>query len=274
MYQKDSKIDDLSLLEGLPKPWVFTNGVFDVLHAGHVQYLQAAKALGASLIVALNTDASARRLGKGPGRPLNTLEDRQAVLAALGCVDAVLSFDADTPLELIGQLKPDFICKGGDYDMDALPESALVRSWGGQAVALPFVAGRSTTALVQRAVSINAASASDPAAFAPSPKPPYTAVIFTSVRRDVSADDGYAQMATRMGELAAQQSGYIGLESARGADGLGITVSYWETAEHAAAWKRVAEHVGAQTLGRERWYARYVTRVATVERAYAVGAVA
>lgn len=132
----------------LPRPWVFTNGVFDLLHRGHVTYLAQARSLGGSLIVAVNTDASARRLNKGPERPLNTEADRMAVLAALECVDAVTSFEEDTPLELIGALKPDYIVKGGDYVMQALPETALVQSWGGQAVAIAFEHDRSTSKLV------------------------------------------------------------------------------------------------------------------------------
>ncbi len=137
-------------LPALPRPWVFTNGVFDVLHRGHVVYLAQARALGASLIVALNTDASARRLGKGPDRPLNNEMDRAMVIAALGAVDLVTWFDEDTPEALIAQLRPDVLVKGGDYDMQTLPETALVQSWGGRALALPFVRGYSTTALVQK----------------------------------------------------------------------------------------------------------------------------
>jgi D-glycero-beta-D-manno-heptose 1-phosphate adenylyltransferase len=134
----------------LKTPLVFTNGVFDVLHRGHVSYLQAAKALGGSLLVALNTDASARRLGKGPDRPLNRELDRAFVIAALECVDAVMLFDEDTPYQLIQSLRPDIIVKGGDYDMSKLPETELVQSWGGRALALPFEAGYSTTSLVER----------------------------------------------------------------------------------------------------------------------------
>src|SRR5690606_15756597 len=103
-----------------PRPLVFTNGVFDILHRGHVSYLDAAAQLGATLIVAVNTDASVRRLGKGADRPLNTEQDRQALLAALACVDVVTAFDEDTPLALIEQLRPDVIVKGGDYDMETL----------------------------------------------------------------------------------------------------------------------------------------------------------
>jgi rfaE bifunctional protein nucleotidyltransferase chain/domain len=129
---------------------VFTNGVFDVLHRGHVVYLAQASALGASLIVALNTDASARRLGKGPDRPLNNEMDRAMVIAALGVVGLVTWFDEDTPEALIAELRPDILVKGGDYDMQTLPETALVQSWGGRALALPFVQGYSTTALVKK----------------------------------------------------------------------------------------------------------------------------
>ncbi|OZI77400.1 D-glycero-beta-D-manno-heptose 1-phosphate adenylyltransferase [Bordetella genomosp. 12] len=134
----------------LPRPLVFTNGVFDLLHRGHATYLDEAARLGASLIVAVNTDASVRRLGKGEERPLNTEADRAALLAALQCVDAVTSFAEDTPEALIAELRPDIIVKGGDYDMDTLPESALVRSWGGRAVAIPFQFERSTTTLVRK----------------------------------------------------------------------------------------------------------------------------
>ena len=129
---------------------VFTNGVFDVLHRGHVTYLAEARTRGASLVVALNTDASARRLGKGADRPLNSEQDRAAVIAALASVDLVTWFDEDTPLQLIGELRPALLVKGGDYDMSRLPESQLVFSWGGRAEAIPFVDGYSTTALVKR----------------------------------------------------------------------------------------------------------------------------
>jgi len=134
----------------LARPLVMTNGVFDVLHRGHVSYLARARDLGASLLVAINTDASARRLGKGPERPLNQQADRAFMLAALQSVDMVTFFDEDTPVALIGQLRPDILVKGGDYDMSKLPETALVQSWGGKALALPFVDGYSTTALVEK----------------------------------------------------------------------------------------------------------------------------
>ena len=134
----------------LPKPVVFTNGVFDVLHRGHVTYLEQARALGGSLVVALNTDASAKRLGKGDDRPLNNELDRAVVMAALASVSLVTWFDEDTPLELISMLKPDVLVKGGDYDMRKLAETAVVEGYGGKALAIPFVDGYSTTALVQK----------------------------------------------------------------------------------------------------------------------------
>ncbi len=137
-------------LASLPRPLVFTNGVFDVLHRGHVMYLAQARALGASLVVALNTDASAKRLGKGPDRPLNNEMDRACVMAALASSSLVTWFEEDTPQALIALVRPDVLVKGGDYDMAKLPETALVESWGGCALALPFVAGYSTTALVSK----------------------------------------------------------------------------------------------------------------------------
>ena len=134
----------------LPRPLVFTNGVFDILHRGHVTYLDQAAQLGATLIVAVNTDASVRRLGKGDDRPLNTEQDRAALLASLQSVTLVTSFEEDTPQQLIEQLRPDIIVKGGDYDMDKLPETAVVESWGGHAVAIPFEHEKSTTALLKK----------------------------------------------------------------------------------------------------------------------------
>ncbi|MFZ3141665.1 D-glycero-beta-D-manno-heptose 1-phosphate adenylyltransferase [Polaromonas sp.] len=142
--------DARARVAALPPPVVFTNGVFDVLHCGHATYLAQARELGASLVVALNTDASARRLGKGPERPLNRQEDRAGLIAALESVSLVTWFDEDTPLELISELKPDVLVKGGDYDMDKLAETAVVKAYGGQALAIPFVEGYSTTALVKK----------------------------------------------------------------------------------------------------------------------------
>ena len=134
----------------LARPLIFTNGVFDVLHRGHVTVLAQARAFGASLVVGINSDASVRRLDKGSDRPINGDDDRAAVVAGLESVDLVVVFDEDTPYRLIEAVHPDVIVKGGDYDMDTLDESRLVRSWGGNAVAIPFVHARSTTALVER----------------------------------------------------------------------------------------------------------------------------
>lgn len=145
-----SRDEALARVAALPRPVVFTNGVFDVLHRGHVTYLEQARNLGASLVVALNTDASSRRLGKGADRPLNKELDRAVVMAALESVSLVTWFDEDTPLKLIKQLKPDVLVKGGDYDMRQLPETAVVEAYGGRAVAIGFVEGYSTTALVTK----------------------------------------------------------------------------------------------------------------------------
>ena len=137
-------------LSQLPRPWVFTNGVFDVLHRGHVLYLAQARDLGGSLIVALNTDASVRRLGKGDDRPLNNETDRAVVMASQQSVSLVTWFDEDTPVQLVSEIRPDILVKGGDYDMETLPETALVKTWGGRAQALPFVQGYSTTRLLEK----------------------------------------------------------------------------------------------------------------------------
>ena len=145
-----SREDAQIKVAALPKPVIFTNGVFDVLHRGHVTYLEQARALGGSLVVALNTDASSKRLGKGADRPLNGEVDRAVVVAALESVSLVTWFDEDTPLSLISQLKPDVLVKGGDYDMRQLPETAVVEAYGGRAVAIGFVEGYSTTSLVNK----------------------------------------------------------------------------------------------------------------------------
>jgi len=134
----------------LARPIVFTNGVFDLLHRGHVTYLSQARALGASLVVAVNSDASVRHLGKGSDRPINVEADRAAVLAALECVTLVTIFDEQVPLTPLQIIKPDIYVKGGDYDMNAIPEAALVRSWGGVALAIPFEHDRSTSRLLAR----------------------------------------------------------------------------------------------------------------------------
>ena len=141
--------EEAARVVALPRPLVFTNGVFDILHRGHVSYLAAARSLGASLLVALNSDVSARGLGKGPDRPLNRELDRACVLGALESVNALILFDEPTPLSVLARVKPDLYVKGGDYDIEALPETPLVRSWGGRALALPFIEGYSTTRLVQ-----------------------------------------------------------------------------------------------------------------------------
>jgi rfaE bifunctional protein nucleotidyltransferase chain/domain len=129
---------------------VFTNGVFDVLHRGHVEYLYAARALGDALVVALNSDASARRLGKGADRPVNTETDRAVVLAGLGCVDHVTLFDEDTPQDVIAELLPDVLVKGGDYTPDNIVGRADVEAAGGRVVVIPLVTGRSTTDLLRK----------------------------------------------------------------------------------------------------------------------------
>ena len=134
----------------LARPLVFTNGVFDILHRGHVTYLAQARALGASLVVAANSDASARRLGKGEDRPINRLEDRAAVLAALQAVDLVTWFDEDTPLALILACRPDVLVKGGDWTPEAIVGAREVRAWGGAVHSIPFQFERSTTATLNR----------------------------------------------------------------------------------------------------------------------------
>jgi D-glycero-beta-D-manno-heptose 1-phosphate adenylyltransferase len=140
----------LARIAALRRPLVFTNGVFDVLHRGHVTYLEQARGLGASLVVAVNSDASVRRLGKGDERPLNPLEDRMAVLAALAAVDLVVPFDDDTPRTLIVACRPDVLVKGGDYDATTTAGAAETVAAGGRFVAIPFAFERSTTALVNR----------------------------------------------------------------------------------------------------------------------------
>ena len=128
---------------------VFTNGCFDILHRGHVEYLAYARALGDRLVVGLNSDRSVRAL-KGPGRPVNPLDDRAAVLAALESVDAVVAFDDDTPRDLIAALLPDILVKGGDYAPDQVVGAAEVEAAGGRVVIAPLVPGRSTTGMLQK----------------------------------------------------------------------------------------------------------------------------
>jgi len=152
--QFEAKIHEPSSLErwiaALPRPLVFTNGVFDLLHRGHVTYLARARAQGAALLVALNSDASARRLGKGAERPLNALPDRLAVVAALECVDAVTWFDQDTPEALIAACRPQVLVKGGDWPVERIVGAPGVLARGGKVVSIPFEHERSTTGLVER----------------------------------------------------------------------------------------------------------------------------
>lgn len=134
----------------LPRPLVFTNGCFDLLHRGHVTYLAQARSLGASLVLGANTDASVRRLGKGDGRPLNTLADRMAVLAALESVSLVTWFDDDTPLALILRVRPEILVKGGDWPIERIVGAREVLGWGGRVHSIPFLHQLSTTHLIKR----------------------------------------------------------------------------------------------------------------------------
>ena len=138
----------------LPHPVVFTNGVFDILHRGHVTYLAQARALGASLIVALNSDASVRMLGKGDDRPINTEMDRATVLAALEAVDLVVIFPEKVPLEPLELARPEIYVKGGDYEPEDLPEAKLAATWGGKCITITFEHQRSTTALLKKVRSV------------------------------------------------------------------------------------------------------------------------
>ena len=150
----ESKICDPAKLRdrvaALARPLVFTNGVFDILHRGHVSYLDHARRLGASLVVGVNSDASARRLGKGGDRPINSLDDRIAVLAALESVSLAIAFDEDTPLALVLECHPDVIAKGADYTAVTTVGAAEVIAWGGRFEAIPLLPGRSTSALLTR----------------------------------------------------------------------------------------------------------------------------
>jgi len=149
----ENKICDPAELPGrlasVPRPLVFTNGVFDLLHRGHVTYLAEARALGANLIVAVNTDASVKRLGKGEDRPINRLEDRMAVVAALPSVDLVTWFEEDTPLARILQCRPDVLVKGGDWKPEAMVGAMEVAGWGGSVHSIRFRHQKSTTALLE-----------------------------------------------------------------------------------------------------------------------------
>ena len=134
----------------LARPLVFTNGVFDILHRGHVTYLARARALGGALVLALNSDVSARRLGKGDDRPINVLEDRMAVAAALSSVDLVTWFEEDTPLATIERVRPDVLVKGGDWPLDQIVGNLFVWEQGGSVHAIPFEHERSTTELLRK----------------------------------------------------------------------------------------------------------------------------
>ena len=138
----------------LPRPLVFTNGCFDILHRGHVTYLAQARALGAALVVGVNSDASVRRLGKDADRPVNLLHDRMAVLAALESVSMVVSFDEDTPLSLILACRPDVLVKGGDWQIGDIVGAREVQGWGGKVHSIPFLHERSTTALLNKIRSL------------------------------------------------------------------------------------------------------------------------
>lgn len=148
----ESKVCPLADLDAriaaLPRPLVFTNGVFDILHRGHASYLAQAKELGASLVVGVNSDSSVKMLGKGDDRPINSEADRQALLAALASVDLTVLFTEQTPVNLIAKIRPDVYVKGGDYEIDTLEETRLVKTWGGKAIAIPFLYERSTTTLL------------------------------------------------------------------------------------------------------------------------------
>lgn len=137
-------------LTTLTRPLVFTNGCFDILHRGHIAYLEEAAALGHSLIIGVNSDDSVRRLNKGPGRPINILEDRMVVLAGLACVDAVIAFEEDTPLKLIQHIKPDHLVKGGDWAIKDIVGAEDVINHGGHVHSIPFRYQRSTSALVEK----------------------------------------------------------------------------------------------------------------------------
>ncbi len=134
----------------LPRPLVFTNGCFDILHRGHVTYLAQASTLGVSLMVAVNSDASVKKLGKGDERPVNALEDRMALLAALECVSLVTWFDEDTPLQRILECRPDILVKGGDWTTDKIVGANEVLARDGKVISIPFVHQRSTTALLEK----------------------------------------------------------------------------------------------------------------------------
>ena len=145
-----ARADLAARVAALPRPLVFTNGCFDVLHRGHVTYLAQARALGAAMVLGVNSDASVKRQGKGDDRPINIEQDRLAVLAALEAVDLVVLFDEDTPLDLILTCKPDVLVKGGDWAPDKIVGAKEVTGWGGSGHSIPFLHERSTTALLKK----------------------------------------------------------------------------------------------------------------------------
>jgi D-glycero-beta-D-manno-heptose 1-phosphate adenylyltransferase len=147
---RDEAVRLVERLRAERKTVVFTNGVFDLLHPGHVRYLEAARALGDALIVAVNSDASARSLEKGPGRPLNTASERAEVLAALACVDATLIFDEPTPLEIVRALQPDVLVKGADWAEGTIVGADVVEARGGRVARIPLAEGYSTTGIISR----------------------------------------------------------------------------------------------------------------------------
>jgi D-beta-D-heptose 7-phosphate kinase/D-beta-D-heptose 1-phosphate adenosyltransferase len=153
----DALADRIDLARARGARIVFTNGCFDILHRGHITYLSQAKELGDLLVVGLNSDDGVRRL-KGRGRPINRQDDRAEVLAALSCVDLIVPFDEDTPIELLRRLRPETYVKGGDYTVESLPEAPVVRELGGEVRLLPYVSQRSTTGIIDR---IRAASTSE-----------------------------------------------------------------------------------------------------------------
>ncbi|MBU6468785.1 MAG: D-glycero-beta-D-manno-heptose 1-phosphate adenylyltransferase [Betaproteobacteria bacterium] len=142
--------DCIERVKALPRPLVFTNGVFDILHRGHVTYLAQARSLGASLVVAINSDQSVKRLGKGEDRPINTLQDRLAVIASLEAVSLVTWFEEDTPLRRIEEILPDILVKGGDWSVDAIVGAEVVKQRGGSVYSIPFEHDRSTTQLISK----------------------------------------------------------------------------------------------------------------------------
>lgn len=150
MLEKRPKNITLATRPQFPRPMVMTNGVFDLLHAGHVRFLETAAAMGRCLVVAVNSDASASKLGKGSGRPIVGSDDRRVVLSALACVDYVIEFDEPTAASLVSELRPDIYVKGGDYTITETPEGAAAEKIGAKVYALDYLAGYSTTDLVER----------------------------------------------------------------------------------------------------------------------------